>query len=57
MPKPWTCPRCRREGVPDDARDYTVIEAGRTVVCLAACKRCVPDEARDSHGADATGEP
>lgn len=55
--KPWTCPRCRREGEPTDVRDYIVREHGRIVVWLDACKRCVPDDPRDSHAADATGEP
>jgi hypothetical protein len=56
--KIWTCPRCGREGDPADVRDYIVREDGRILVWLDACKRCVPDSSpRDSHGADATGEP
>lgn len=60
MPVTWKCPRCRREGVPEDLRDYIVREDGRIVVWLDACRRCVPDvsrDPRDSHSADATGEP
>lgn len=56
--KAWTCPRCGREGNPEsDTRDYIVRDAGKIVVWLDACKRCVPDAPRDSHAADATGEP
>lgn len=57
MTIPWRCPRCKREGQPDDLRDYIVRDGGRIVVWLDACKRCVPESPRDSHAADATGEP
>lgn len=57
MTLPWRCPRCKREGQPDDLRDYIVRDGGKIVVWLDACRRCVPDDPRDSHAADATGEP
>lgn len=53
----WRCPRCRRQGEPSDARDYVARVNGRIMLRLDACRRCVPDDPRDSHGADATGEP